>query len=215
MKLNGSKQSFLAGVIGVALIGVLLGLLLIVLPIDFLLKIVFIVLGVVTVLSSIPGIAAGLSNLQLRQGQLSLVSSLISLVVGLLMIFWHNSLLMVILGIYLLVIPLVGVVTAQDKTAQLKAELPKMILGVVLLIVGPAKTLAVLFDVAGWIVIALTLLYTVATLLGYYSKRGKHKHDTGNRVFVDTTGDGVIDTVYVDTNGDGTPDTAKRYRDGK
>lgn len=215
MNLKNTAQSFLTGVIVFALIGVLLGVLLILLPISFLLNIVFVVMGVVTILYSIPGIAAGLAHIDTRAGRASLTLSLLSLVVGVLLIFWHNNLLMVILGVYFILFPLMEILLSKNKTAQLKSELPKMILGVVLLLVGPAKTLGVLFDIAGWVVIALTVIYSLVTLIGYYGRRSRHKNITGNRVFVDTTGDGKIDTVYMDTNGDGTPDTAQRYRDDK
>ena len=38
---------------------------------------------------------------------------------------------------------------------------------------------------------------------------------TGNRIFVDSDGDGSIDTVYVDTTGDGKADTATPFREEK
>ena len=152
--------------------------------------------------------------MQTRSGRIALVFSVISLIVGLLLIFWHNTVLTVLLGIYMIVYPLIGILAASDKMAQLRTELPKMILGVVLLLVGPQKSLTLLFDVVGWIIISLTLVYTVLMLLG--SRKGKkHLNRTGGRIFVDTTGDGKIDTVYVDTTGDGRVDTATQYREDK
>ena len=80
----------------------------------------------------------------------------------------------------------------------------------VLLLVGPAKALNLVFDIAGWVVLALTAVYIVTILLGQRIA-SKHVDKTGNRIFVDTTGDGKIDTVYVDTTGDGKADTAAKY----
>lgn len=213
MKMN--EKLFGSGVLTFALLGLLSGLLLIVLPVELLLKIVFVIVGIVTVVSNLPGLIVGLSNIGDRVGQVSLVLSLISVILGVLMIFFHSSVLMILVGVYLLILPLVEILLSKNRGAQLRAELPKLILGVVLLVVGPARTVAVLFDVAGWIIVTLTVIYLVAMLISYLHRQQKADTQTGNRTFVDTTGDGKIDTVYVDTDGDGTPDTKRRYRENK
>ena len=91
-----------------------------------------------------------------------------------------------------MIIPLIQILLAKEKLTRLKAELPKLILGVVMLVVGPAGTLAALFDVAGWIIIVLTAFYTLLSLL---SLKNPKNTKTGGRVFVDVDGDGTIDTV--------------------
>jgi len=112
-------------------------------------------------------------------------------VLGFLMIFQHESYLMFFLGGYLILFPAIEILLAKDKLTRLKAELPKLILGVVMLVVGPAGTLEVLFDVAGWVIIVLTAFYTLLSLLSLR----KPKNQTGSRVFVDVDGDGTIDAV--------------------
>ena len=138
--------------------------------------------------------------------------SLISIAVGVLMIFWHASLLMLILGIYMIVLPIVQILLSRDKLLRLRTELPKLIVGIVLVLIGPAKALDVVFDISGWIVLALTAIYVTVMLVGL-GKASQSAQATGNRIFVDTTGDGKVDTVYVDTTGDGKPDTATQYRE--
>lgn len=215
MKKYESQKLFGSGVLVFALFGLLAGLLLIALPVETLFQIVFVIVGVVTIVSNIPGVIMGLARLDERGGLVTLVLSVLSVILGFLMIFYHSSILMILVGVYLIVLPLIEVLIAKDRGAQLKAELPKLILGVVLVVVGPAKTADVLFDVAGWIIVVLTSVYLIAMLISYLARQKKAETKTGNRTFVDTTGDGKIDTVYVDTNGDGTPDTKKRYRDGR
>ena len=213
MKMNASQKLFGSGVLIFALLGLLSGILLIALPVELLLRIVFVIVGVVTVVCNLPGLIVGLANLGNRVGQVSLVLSLVSVILGVLMIFFHSSVLMILVGVYLLILPLVEILLSKDRGAQLRAELPKLILGVVLLVVGPARSVAILFDVAGWIIVALTAIYLVAMLISYLYRQQKADTQTGNRTFADTTGDGKIDTVYVDTDGDGSPDTKRRYRE--
>jgi hypothetical protein len=197
------------------LVGLLVGLLLLLLSASLLIKIVFVILGIITVISNIPGITLGLMNLESKEGKLELITSLISAIVGFLMIFWHSGILMIVLGLYMIILPIIGILTSSNKSARLKAELPKLILGVVLILVGPAQTLDFLFDVAGVCIIVLTLICA-----GYLSFQTVRKPKastaaTGNRIFVDSDGDGSIDTVYVDTTGDGKADTATPFREKK
>ncbi len=215
MKIEQNGRALRVGALWFLLIGVLLGVLLIVVPVDSLLKIVFVVVGIITIFYQIPGLATGLAHLDTGAGKLAVILSLISMAIGVAMIFFHSTLLMVILGVYLVIFPALQLIFSKHRATQWKTELPKIIFGIVLLIVGPASALSVLFDVAGWVIIVLTVIYTLFSLLIKAGKRAKYENKTGNRVFIDTTGDGRIDTVYVDTTGDGKPDTAKRYRDEK
>lgn len=215
MNLPNIKKTSLITILLIGVLGILLGVLLLAIDPAFLLKILFVVMGIITVLSAVPGLLVGISSVDTAAGRVSLIVSLISIVIGFLMIFWHSSILMIVLGIYLLVFPLIEILLSKDKAVRLKSELPKMIVGLVLILVGPAKALDVMLDVAGWGVIVFSVVYVVLSLFAGVRNQNKKEATTGNRIFVDTTGDGKVDTVYVDTTGDGKPDTAKRYRDSK
>lgn len=215
MNLPNIKKTSLVTILVIGALDILLGALLLAIDPAFLLKVLFVVMGIVTVFSAIPGLLVGIASFKGNAGKISLIVSLISILIGILMIFWHSSILMVVLGIYLLIFPLVEILASRDKAVRLKSELPKMIVGLVLILVGPAKALDVMLDIAGVGVIVFSILYIVLSLLTGVRSQAKKEATTGNRIFVDTTGDGKVDTVYVDTTGDGQPDTAKRYRDGK
>jgi hypothetical protein len=143
----------------------------------------------------LPGIAVGLMSVSTAAGKITLIFSILSAVLGFLMIFQHESYLMFFLGGYLILFPVIEILLSKDKLVRLKAELPKLILGVVMLVVGPAGTLGMLFDVAGWIIIVLTVFYTLLSLLSLR----RPKTQTGNRVFVDVDGNGTIDTVIYES----------------
>ena len=125
--------------------------------------------------------------------------------------FWHSSILLIVVGIVMIVQPILAIANATDKQARLKTEAPKLIIGVILLLLGPAKTIDFLFDIACVGLIILSIIYLVAM----YVVLKKSQNVTGNRVFVDTDGNGTIDTVYVDTDGNGEVDTATDYKEKK
>ena len=214
MKFPENKKVIGAGLITFALVGILVGVLLLVIPTDALLKVLFVLIGALTVIFRLPVCIISLGAIGTRAGQTAFVSSLLSVILGVLMIFHHSTLLIWILGIYLIILPILQILFAKDHEAQLKTELPGIILGIVLLILGPAATLDFLFDVAGWVIIALTLVYVVISLVTSLRRR-PNVEATGARIFADTDGDGKIDTVFVDTTGDGKADTATRYDENK
>lgn len=194
-----------------AIPGLLLGLLLLLIPTNLILQLLFVVMGVITVISSIPGMIAGVAAFSTAAGKISLIVSLISAVVGCLMIFNHSELLMIFLGVYMILLPVLNILLAKNHFSQFKAELPKLVIGLLLILLGPATTFDMLFRIAGWVVIAVTLVYSVVIFFGM-NKKPKVAVCGGARVFVDKDGDGTVDAVFVDTTGDGKADTEVEYR---
>lgn len=215
MQFEKSKASSLISGMIFAAVGVLAGLLLILIPVDILLKVVSVIMGVITIVCNIPSLLRGIAGVHTRGGIVTLIVSGISILLGLLMIFYSSEVILVIVGIYMVLLPVLNIVLAKEHFAQFKAELPKLIIGSVLLILGPAATLDILFDVAGWIVLVLSVLYVVFLLVTRTVHLKKHQNTTGSRVFVDKDGNGTIDSVYVDTDGNGKPDTETRYKGTK
>ena len=206
---NGVFKYALTNILLSGLLGVGLGLFLILVNISFLMGIIFIIIGILTVFNNLPSLIFSLFDLKTNEGKIMLVLSFFATAIGVAMIFFHNWILMIVLGIYFIFIPLLRLLLTQRHQELVGEELPKMILGVVMLLLGPASMMSVLFRVAGIAVIALSAVYMVGASLALYRVQTK----TGNRIFVDETGDGKVDTVYVDTDGDGKVDSATRYRD--
>ena len=207
------KQSGIGtGFFAVVAAGLLLGALLILLPVAFLMKIFFVVMGIVVLVSSVPGVLVGLRAMDTRAGKLTLVLSGLASLIGIALIFSHSQILLIVVGVYMIVFPIVELILARGGSVSWKAELPKIVVGCVLLLIGPARALELMFDIAGLVTIALTVAFAVISVIAVLRRRARAERVTGNRVFMDVDGDGSVDTVYVDTDGDGKHDTAKRYR---
>ena len=211
MNMKNIRRGFSRASLTVAGIGALIGLLLIVIPVGFLLDVVFFIMGIATIVVSLPALISLLPLRHTKVGSISLICTTLMVVAGFLMLFWHSSILLIIVGLVMIVQPILAIASASDRQARFKAEVPKLIVGVVLLLLGPAKTIDVLFDIAGIGLIVLSILY----LISMYVVLKKSQNVTGNRVFVDTDGNGTIDAIYVDTDGNGEVDTATDYREKK
>lgn len=211
MDFKNIRRGLSRATLTIAGIGALIGLLLIVIPVGFLLDVVFFIMGIATIAVSLPALISLLPLRHTKVGNVSLICTALMVVAGFLMLFWHSNILLVVVGVVMIVQPIIAIANASDRQARLKSELPKLIIGAVLILLGPAGTLDILFDIAGAGLIVLSILY----LIWSYRLVKKAQHITGNRVFVDEDGNGTIDAIYVDTDGNGEADTATDYREKK
>lgn len=211
MDFKNIRRGFSRATLTIAGVGALIGLLLIVIPVGFLIDVVFFIMGIATIAVSLPALFSLLPLRHTSVGKVSLISTALMVIAGFLMLFWHSSVLLIVVGVVMIVQPILAIASDSDRQARLKAELPKLIIGVILVVLGPANAIDILFDVAGVGLIVLSILY----LLWSYRIVKKAQNITGNRIFVDTDGNGTIDTIYVDTDGNGEADTATNYREKK
>lgn len=211
MDLKNIRRGFSRASLSVAGLGVLLGLLLIIIDVGFLIDLVFFIMGIVTIAISLPTLITLLPFRSTKVGRVSFIVTAIAVAAGFLMLFWHSGILLILVGIAMIAQPVLTIVKSNDRKATLKTESPKLILGAVLILLGPAKAIDVLFDVAGVALIILSIVYLIAM----QRVLKKSQNITGSRIFVDTDGNGTIDALYVDTDGNGEVDTETDYREKK
>ena len=154
-----------------AILGIAIGCILLWVPVSTLVWFAFIVLGVITLVSSIPGVVQAVSEIRGRYGILNLVLAIIPMVLGLSLIFWQNSILMILIGVYLLALPIYRVVISADWKNQLRMELPRLILGVILILIGPGAAFDLMFRIAGWVVLILSVIYALVGVISIFTEK--------------------------------------------
>lgn len=172
------KKNLIIARVVVMLIGVLVGVLLLVLgglitvdTVSTIIKWGIIIYGILIIIGNVPGLVSGIANLNRAAGVFDLVSALLGIALGVAMICYQGTILVAIVALYLIILPLIRVLMAQRKTEQLKRELVRIIMGVVLLVfvpslVGAAFTLVhLLLVISGWVVIALSVLFGVIEII--------------------------------------------------
>ncbi len=176
---------------------------------EIILSLIFVIFGILTLLSGIPQLVSAIRNIGTHSAEaiFDLIMSILTVAVGVALIFFRNSIIMLVVGIYLIVFPIIRVVISKKKLGQLRAELPSVILGIVLVVLGPFAQ-DVVFKILGAIVVVLSVLYTVFGIIAVIKLRRIEKNTVvGTRLFVDVNGDGSVDSVFVDTDGDGRHDS--------
>ena len=197
---------------------------------------IFALIGISLTLTTIPNLIGGIANVKQKKGRFDLIFSIITIVIGVTLAIYGIVTALVSIGIsavglpvavamimkilrwvvcglialYLIVLPIIRVAKAEKKFMQLKAELVKMLFGVliiVLLICGLlAGALNALIGISLIVVGALNAILAIVLLIvGLVGIKKADKQPAVKAVF-DVDGDGKVDAVVVDTDGDGNAD---------
>ncbi len=151
------NKNTLAFILTAGILGVLFGILLLAIDFSKILSLIFIIVGIFILIANLPSFIYSLTSVNL----LGIITSLLPILAGILMIFWHNSVLFYILGLYLIILPIVRILRAYDKSMHLRIELPRIVIGLLLLLIGPGTVINTFFDVAGYLIIAISVILTV------------------------------------------------------
>lgn len=143
------------------ILGILLGTLLLVIDFSKILSLIFVIIGAFILIANLPAFIFSVTSLNI----FGIITSSLPILAGIVMIFWHSTVLLYIIGAYLVVLPLVRVLLSSDKQYALRIELPRLIIGLLLFIIGPGTAFNALFDVAGYIVIAFSLIFMIVGIL--------------------------------------------------
>lgn len=176
-----AKKNLLSSIIVSLIIGVLLGVLLIVLSsildVSFLIKWGLIVVGIITIISNIPSLVNGIVNINKMAGVIDLIFAIIGIVLGCMMIFMQGTVITVIVSAYLIVFPIVRIILAGKESwkDQIKKEWIKILIGALMLVFLPGLLAAAdavvktIILIAGWVVVALSILFFAISLVSYIS----------------------------------------------
>lgn len=191
------KKNLLIARIAVMIIGILVGVLLIVLggaltpaTVATIIKWGLIIYGIFIIIGNIPGLVSGIANANRPAGVFDLVSAVLGIALGIVMIFYHGSLLVAIVAAYLIIFPLLRVLLAERKGEQFKRELVRIIMGVVLLVFVPnwneaiANVLKILLFVSGGLVICLALAFGVLEIIRIAAAKEVRTPENGH-IYVD------------------------------
>ncbi|MBE6600284.1 MAG: hypothetical protein E7640_03700 [Ruminococcaceae bacterium] len=182
------KKNVLANMIISLIIGVLLGTVLVVLSsvLSFsdLLFWGLVIVGIITIISNVPELVHGIMNIKNPTGIVDLIFSAIGIVLGFMMIFMQGTIVTVIVAIYLIIFPIIRVIISRKGWKnQISDEWVKILIGVLLLAFLPALTNAandvfgLILLIAGWVVIAISVILFAISLVAYISVLKKAPKD--------------------------------------
>ncbi len=155
---------------GINWVNLVLGILLIAVGIffcagntDILTKVLFVIIGVLMIASNVKPLIDSIK----KNDTIDIVTRVLFIVFGIMFIFYHNTALSIIVGVLFIVFPIIKIILAENKMAMFVANLPELIIGIIILIVGPSTVGHVLFVVIG---IFLILFGIISILSSFYKQ---------------------------------------------
>lgn len=164
-----TKNNRIANRVITMILGTLPGVILVILgavvDVGALLGLAMVVWGVITIISNIPMLVYSIANIQRRGAVFDLVIAVGGILLGVGYIVSQNQVITLLLAAYMIIFPTIRIILAKsNRKEQLKREMIRIILGVVLMVFGGTllavgeKVLKLLLTVIGWVIIGLSLL---------------------------------------------------------
>lgn len=178
----------------VPFIYLVIGLAFVVIPSNTLVDIIFTVLGVIIIfLNLVPCIYYFMLGSKDSRYYTNAVLSLISVIIGFVFIFNHNAVLAIILGVWLVVLPIVRIILAQDKKKELIKAIPYFIAAVILFFIPAEAILDIVLKVFGVILMVFGVLGIICNIVIDHKNKNDKNNNSGNGPSADRE---IIDVEY-------------------
>lgn len=184
------KKNVLAEIIISLVFGLLFGalvLFLATLGADTIIKWVLIVTGIIIAVTNIAPLIRGIVNIKEKGGIFDVIVSAVAIALGVVMAVFQNEIIStvitVLLAIYLIVLPVIRIITAASWKEQLAKEWLRILIGAILIVFLPAilgaadAILNVLLTIVGIIIITLSVISFTISLIAYIKAAKKAKED--------------------------------------
>ena len=188
-----SKNNRIANRVISMILGVLMGAVLViigsVIKAETLVWLALVIWGVIIIIGNIPGLVYSIANIKNKAAVFDLVISAVGILLGIGLIVSQSQVVTVILAAYMVVFPVIRIILARKNWAeQLKREVLRIILGVVLLVFGGTllgvgyTILNLILKVIGWAVIGITVVLGIVEIILIATKKeGKN----GQTIYVE------------------------------
>lgn len=129
-------------------------------------KFVYILLGIIVIFFNALVLFDSITRIKKDKRYLIVVAlSIIQIIIGILLIVTESKVLLIVTGSILLVLPLLEIISSQNKKEQFKLEITKISLGIIFIILGATNLASVVFKVLGVISIIFGAIYLVCAIL--------------------------------------------------
>lgn len=176
------------------IIYILIGLGFIAIPSNVLLDIIFTVLGIIIILLNlVPCIYYFMLGEKDNRFYINAVLSLISVIIGFIFIFNHNAILAIILGVWLVLLPILRIVLSKEKKKEIKKAIPYFVAAILLFFIPAETILDIVLKVFGGLLIGLGVIYIIYnTIIG----KKNNKDDFNNNNNQNNKDRDIIDIKY-------------------
>ena len=124
--------------------------------------------GLLTAVMNLPALFLALRFIRRRGEWVNFVMSLLAVLLGVALMLLQRTFLLLLIGVYSLILPLVRIFLVSERGAQLKKEVPHFMTGAVMLVVFLAEAEAIVLRWGALVALALSVLYFLRGILTLY-----------------------------------------------
>ncbi|HIT43719.1 TPA: hypothetical protein IAA91_02640 [Candidatus Avacholeplasma faecigallinarum] len=159
---------------------ILIGILLVVIPYETLKDIIFTILGIgIILINIIPCIIYWDQFLKNKSYLPQAIMTTISVVIGFIFIFYNHWIIGIILGLWLIFLPVLRIIKSNDRLSQFKKEIPLFILAIFLFFVPVEGILNIAIKVFGGLLIAYGIINCILITI-HNNKNNDDDNDNQN-----------------------------------
>lgn len=159
--MSKTKKMLFVRMFCIFIICLALGILTLCLPAELIARTILIIIGAFFVIDGALKIIKFYNK-----SNLIVITSALSIVLGILLMFNLNIVLNIILAVWFIVFPIVQLYFNKNNfKEELKYQLPKIILGFIVIIFGFESTFGLFLTIVGWTIIGLSCIYLILGLI--------------------------------------------------
>ncbi len=160
------------------------GLAFVVIKSDILLNIIFIVLGIlIIILNLVPCIYYFMIASEDNKYYTNAILALISVIIGFIFIFNRAVILSIILGVWLIILPIIRIILSKDKKSEIKKSIPYFIVAILLFFIPANNILDIVLKIFGVFLMVIGvagIIYNIA--LNHKNKNGNNSDDSKREI---------------------------------
>lgn len=145
----------------VSILTIVVGILLCFANSEDILRVVFITIGIIIIWGGITSLFSNKYVVEEKERNISFIISMITIVTGFLLIYLYNQVAQLIVGVFLIALPLVKIISFKEHKEVFKKELSKIIIGVIVLVCGIGSIMNIILKILGIVVILLSIIYMI------------------------------------------------------
>lgn len=177
------KQKYINNIF-YSIIGFIFGILLCFANAERFIKTILICIGIFVILMAIPGLLVT-QYMNEKEKNESVITSIITIIIGALLVFFPSQVIYFIVGALLIVFPIIRILSSSNKNESLKKELVKIVLGSVVLLCGFGVIFKIILIVIGVALIILSLLYFIYSIINLIKLNKNNKGNSKENDVID------------------------------
>ena len=127
--------------------------------------ILVIAMGLLTAVLNLPSLLVAMKGIGKRGEWVNLLMALSSIVLGMLLMLLQTEFLLLLLGVYSLLLPLIRILLVENHAQRLKREIPRFLVGLVMVTIFLLDAEAVVLRWGAYVAFGMTALYLLGGLI--------------------------------------------------